>query len=388
MMYRSSIDGFDNAIETIDVYVKEKIEVTVNYRFEADKMDLFDDLPEPVNRNSNAEERKAECLKRNSEDDDEKTSKRRRSTENERNSAAEDEGCAVEGGERRLKLRGCVAERKGERESMEDAHVIIDQYNSYVNDCTESAVSFYGVFDGHAGSKASNYAAAHLHLNFANVFNKMKEGSSTFSIEKEISKVFVEAFKKTDDDFLKEATKQKPAWKDGSTALTVVAVDDAIYIGNLGDSKAVLCRFNEETGRCVAIALSKDHNPVQYDERMRIQKMGGHVREGRVMGILEVSRSIGDGQYKTLGVTCIPDVKRCQLTTNDRYIIMACDGLWKVFSSESSIEFIEQILKPSANATKATACSKYETAAAKLSSEAVRRGSGDNVTVLIIQIQH
>lgn len=43
-------------------------------------------------------------------------------------------------------------------------------------------------------------------------------------------------------------------------------------------------------------------------------------RDGRVMGVLEVSRSIGDGQYKKLGVTCTPDVKKCQLTDCDRLV--------------------------------------------------------------------
>lgn len=38
-----------------------------------------------------------------------------------------------------------------------------------------------------------------------------------------------------------------------------------------------------------------------------------------MMGVLEVSRSIGDGQYKKLGVTCTPDVKKCQLTDQDRF---------------------------------------------------------------------
>lgn len=41
-------------------------------------------------------------------------------------------------------------------------------------------------------------------------------------------------------------------------------------------------------------------------------------REGRVMGVLEVSRSIGDGPFKKHGVSCIPDVKRCQLQENDK----------------------------------------------------------------------
>lgn len=36
------------------------------------------------------------------------------------------------------------------------------------------------------------------------------------------------------------------------------------------------------------------------------------------MGVLEVSRSIGDGPFKKHGVSCIPDVKRCQLQENDK----------------------------------------------------------------------
>lgn len=42
-------------------------------------------------------------------------------------------------------------------------------------------------------------------------------------------------------------------------------------------------------------------------------------REGRVLGVLEVSRSIGDGRFKRCGVSCVPDVMRCTLTDNDRY---------------------------------------------------------------------
>ena len=43
-------------------------------------------------------------------------------------------------------------------------------------------------------------------------------------------------------------------------------------------------------------------------------------RDGRVMGILEVSRSIGDGQFKKLGVSCVPEVRKCQLQDTDRYL--------------------------------------------------------------------
>ena len=35
------------------------------------------------------------------------------------------------------------------------------------------------------------------------------------------------------------------------------------------------------------------------------------------MGIMEVSRSIGDGRFKGCGLVAIPHVSRCELTEND-----------------------------------------------------------------------
>ena len=46
---------------------------------------------------------------------------------------------------------------------------------------------------------------------------------------------------------------------------------------------------------------------------MRVQKTGASLKDGRVLGVLEVTRSIGDGQFKAYGVTCVPDVRKCQL---------------------------------------------------------------------------
>lgn len=43
-------------------------------------------------------------------------------------------------------------------------------------------------------------------------------------------------------------------------------------------SQAILCRYNEESQKHAALSLSKEHNPTQYEERMRIQKAGGNVR--------------------------------------------------------------------------------------------------------------
>lgn len=42
--------------------------------------------------------------------------------------------------------------------------------------------------------------------------------------------------------------------------------------------KAIMCRMNEETQKPTVLSLSREHNPTQYEERMRIQRSGGNVR--------------------------------------------------------------------------------------------------------------
>ncbi|XP_059805846.1 integrin-linked kinase-associated serine/threonine phosphatase 2C isoform X8 [Hypanus sabinus] len=284
-------------------------------------------------------------------------------------------------------LKGYAAERKGEREEMQDAHVIINNFTTSFTQLPSevSRLSYFAVFDGHGGIQASKYAAQNLHLNLTRSFPK---GEVT-NMEKAIKKCLLMTFKQTDEGFLKQASSQKPAWKDGSTATCVLLVNKDLYIANLGDSRAILCRFNETSRKLTPMPLMKEHNPTQYDERMRIQKAGGIVRDGRVMGMLEVSRSIGDGQYKHCGVTSVPDVRRCPLTFNDRFILLACDGLFKAFSPEEAILFVAAILEDetlTARTGKTSQDVRFETACNRLANEAVRRGSADNVTVILVAI--
>ncbi|XP_030312428.1 integrin-linked kinase-associated serine/threonine phosphatase 2C isoform X1 [Calypte anna] len=288
-----------------------------------------------------------------------------------------------------LGLKGYVAERKGEREDMQDAHVIL---NDITEECQPlpsqiTRVSYFAVFDGHGGVRASKFAAQNLHQNLIKKFPK----GEVVSVEKTVKRCLLDTFKHTDEEFLKQASSQKPAWKDGSTATCVLAVDNILYIANLGDSRAILCRYNEESQKHTALSLSKEHNPTQYEERMRIQKAGGNVRDGRVLGVLEVSRSIGDGQYKRCGVISVPDIKRCQLTHNDRFILIACDGLFKVFTPEEAVNFIVSCLEDKniqMREGKLEWDARYEAACNRLANKAVQRGSADNVTVVVVRIEH
>ena len=65
-------------------------------------------------------------------------------------------------------------------------------------------------------------------------------------------------------------------------------------------------------------------------------------REGRVLGVLEVSRSIGDGRFKGCGVTCVPDVMRCTLTDNDRYnVTVFCgEGEWCSWNNNEALQSV------------------------------------------------
>ncbi|KAK0056772.1 integrin-linked kinase-associated serine/threonine phosphatase 2C [Biomphalaria pfeifferi] len=357
-------------------------------------MDLFSDLPEPDHNDhikghaASLSSTKEPCLtpvplKTNAETVGDK----RKCKNAIENTEIEEKQRKKDSEEFGFSLKGYVADRQGEREDMQDAHVIINDFLQEIPGVHKSIhrLALYAVFDGHGGVRASRFASQHLHNNLRDKFPK---GDVT-QVEKEIRKILIEAFKKTDEDFLKEATKNKPSWKDGTTAVVVLAINDTLYIANLGDSKAVLCRYKEDLKKCVGIPLTTDHSPSLYEERMRIQKAGGSVRDGRVLGVLEVARSIGDGPYKNHGVTCVPDVKRCQLTENDRYLMIACDGLWKSYSIDESIQYVNKILEDKsiqASGKKSEEDVKFDTVCNKLANAAVLRLSGDNVTVVVVAI--
>ncbi|XP_026883560.1 integrin-linked kinase-associated serine/threonine phosphatase 2C [Electrophorus electricus] len=350
-------------------------------------MDLFGDLPEPTNiTNEDPASKDQQPTDFPGED---RLEKRKRDHNPEDSQVDETNKAEKKVCKGLSKIGGYVAARRGEREEMQDAHVLLPDLSSFMQLPAEvSRLAYFAVFDGHGGARASQFAAENLHHTLISKFPK----GEVENLDKLVRKCLLDSFRQTDEDFLKKASSQKPAWKDGSTATCVLIVDDALYVANLGDSRAVLCRMAEGDGneRCVTLALSKEHNPTIYEERMRIQRAGGNVRDGRVLGVLEVSRSIGDGQYKRCGVISTPDLRRCQLSQKDKFVMLACDGLFKVFSAEEAVYFVNKLLQDESVERKDGQTleeGRYEAACQRLASEAVRRGSADNVTVILISIE-
>ncbi|NXF74367.1 ILKAP phosphatase, partial [Sclerurus mexicanus] len=194
---------------------------------------LFDDLP-PASSGDPASSATEQVSSAGSQ---EKGQKRKSLEEEEEKNGREElvEKKVCKGSVDILGLKGYVAERKGEREDMQDAHVIL---NDITEECRPlpsqiTRVSYFAVFDGHGGVRASKFAAQNLHQNLIKKFPK----GEVVSVEKTVKRCLLDTFKHTDEEFLKQASSQKPAWKDGSTATCVLAVDNILYIANLGDSR-------------------------------------------------------------------------------------------------------------------------------------------------------
>jgi protein phosphatase 1L len=158
-----------------------------------------------------------------------------------------------------------------------------------------------------------------------------------------------------------------------------------IIAANVGDSRAVLCRNN------TAWELTRDHKPNHPMERSRIEKLGGKVvwcgdvdKEGnpipergiyRVNGNLALSRAIGDRSERP-HVTAEPEIIAIPvLDEEDEFIIVATDGLWDVLESNEAVDLVQQLVQQGL---------ARDQVATWLVEESIRRGTYDNVTVVII----
>jgi protein phosphatase 1G len=157
-----------------------------------------------------------------------------------------------------------------------------------------------------------------------------------------------------------------------------------LYVANAGDSRAVLCRAGG-----AARDMSIDHKPTLETEKARILAAGGFVAEGRVKGSLALSRAIGDMEFKQAAglpaeqqmVTALPEVQTERLVSGDEFLIIACDGIWDVMTSQQAVDFCRQRL--AGGAAPAAVCEALCDACCARDT----RGSGlgcDNMSVVLV----
>ncbi|GAB4821123.1 hypothetical protein N2152v2_008169 [Parachlorella kessleri] len=149
------------------------------------------------------------------------------------------------------------------------------------------------------------------------------------------------------DDGGTEEEEEQHAAGMGCTAVSVIVRGDTVVVANTGDSRCVLSRKGQ------AIALTLDHKPILFEEARRIIKAGGFVRDNRINGALNVSRTIGDLDFKRNSelppheqmVVATPDVETFCLRDGDEFIVLACDGIWDVMSNQEAVDYVRKRIK-------------------------------------------
>eukprot|EP00802_Teleaulax_amphioxeia_P010113 Tamp_10138.p1 GENE.Tamp_10138~~Tamp_10138.p1 ORF type:complete len:356 (-),score=70.73 Tamp_10138:1010-1945(-) len=243
---------------------------------------------------------------------------------------------------------------QGWRPGMEDAHIGVQPLTQ-----GDEPAHFFAVFDGHGGHRCSRYLKEHLPV-------AIRSNLETHTSREEALK---RAFCTVDAEYV---TSEGDSTQDeGSTAVTVLVVGRTIYCANTGDSRAVL------VGKTETKMLSVDHKPSMPAEKERIVAAGGLVWQNRVMGYLAVARAFGDKSLKTF-VIPDPDVVSMDLQDDDEFVVLACDGLWDVADNDMV----------SALVRRHTAEKGLKLAAQALTTYAIRNGSKDNVTCMIVALQH
>ncbi|EIN12613.1 PP2C-domain-containing protein [Punctularia strigosozonata HHB-11173 SS5] len=224
-----------------------------------------------------------------------------------------------------------VSEMQGWRISMEDAHTVALQLEE---EGTDKHNSFFAVYDGHGGAAAAKFAGERVH--------QLLQQEESYRSE-QWEQAMKQAFLHTDEEMIKDPSHLRDP--SGCTAVAaLITHDNKLLVANAGDSRSVLSVKGEVK------AMSYDHKPQNESEKSRIVAAGGYVEYGRVNGNLALSRALGDFEYKknlSLSaenqiITCDPDIMTHDITDDDEFLVLACDGIWDCLSSQQVVNIVRR----------------------------------------------
>ncbi|KZV82537.1 protein phosphatase 2C [Exidia glandulosa HHB12029] len=281
-----------------------------------------------------------------------------------------------------------VSDDKGVRRTMEDAY-------SYVVDFAGiRGQGFFAIFDGHAGKHAAEWCGQHFHEFFLDTLNSNRGlaipdvlNKTFHAVDNVLSKMAQEgnthsgctavtAFLRLEDAqgsqaFLDNVGAPSSSPRKGAAERAIspppsTELRRVLYTANAGDARAVLCRAGK------AVRLTYDHKGSDRQEAKRIMDAGGFVMNNRVNGVLAVTRALGDSSMKEF-VVGSPYTTETELSDEDEFLIIACDGLWDVAEDQQAVDLIRPI-------------KDAQEASAKLLKHAMSNFSTDNVTALVVRL--
>jgi serine/threonine protein phosphatase PrpC len=227
---------------------------------------------------------------------------------------------------------------QGWRLNMEDAHISEAKF--------DTNASLFAIFDGHGGCEVAKFCGKYfgpeLKKNSHYIGGRYKE-----ALEETFLKMDVMLLDPKYSDEIRSLKNEEGGESfAGCTATVTLIMKGVVWTANAGDSRAILWSNKKVK------ALSEDHKPDNEIEKTRISKAGGFIIEGRVNGNLNLSRALGDLEYKKNAslkpaeqlISPFPDVTCHEIKPEDKFLVMGCDGIWELLTMDEICQIAETSL--------------------------------------------
>eukprot|EP00357_Protocruzia_adherens_P032191 CAMPEP_0115046528 /NCGR_PEP_ID=MMETSP0216-20121206/48797_1 /TAXON_ID=223996 /ORGANISM="Protocruzia adherens, Strain Boccale" /LENGTH=581 /DNA_ID=CAMNT_0002429615 /DNA_START=83 /DNA_END=1828 /DNA_ORIENTATION=+ len=237
----------------------------------------------------------------------------------------------------------------------QDVYVIVPNFNNIINQW------FFACCDGHGvnGHFVSDFVKQRLPVNIEIAeklylkYNRGQDSAAPMEPGNDFkSKALVDGMLRTNEELINQSFDTNFS---GTTVVSVMLLGNKLWCSNVGDSRAVLARKTEESWH--SIPLSRDHKPDDILEKQRIYECDGRVEpfreaNGDPIGPhrvwlknenapgLAMSRSLGDQVAARVGVIPEPEILNFELTHEDKFIVLASDGVWEFLKNEDVISMI------------------------------------------------
>merc|ERR1712070_530625 len=181
-----------------------------------------------------------------------------------------------------------------------------------------------------------------LGVELANAFNAEEGASNEKLSDKKLKRAIEATFQRLDSRIATELT----GAYDGCTACVLLVNAETCICANLGDSMAYLNRHAaDEEIQAIPLQM-RQHKCWMMKEKERILRAGGAVENGRINGVLEVSRAFGDITLKRYGVLCTPEYMKFKMEREkDNFILVGCDGFWNAWTAAEALEMSQELLQ-------------------------------------------
>ena len=246
--------------------------------------------------------------------------------------------------------------------------------------------SLFGIYDGHGGSKCSDFLRDNLH-------NYIVKNEYFPNNPEEALKY---AFNKAENEFIEKAIKEEE--KSGSCSLVALIINDILYIANCGDSRALISINNGKEFKLI----NNIHRPNEESEKNRIINNGGLIYESNsikriIPGRLSVSRAIGDinAKIEKFGgkpnvLSPVPEVFKININEPNQkidFLLLGCDGIFDYLCNKDCIKCIWNVVYDENNNYKNIHDISLNIVNMVIKT-ALRRRTLDNVTAVFISFEN